>query len=125
MMQTLRRSVPRAIALVALALSVGCAGHQNAVATIPSGDTLIVTVTGDAPLVQIENRGPGVVDFEFRPTQFRPWADELILGSVGQTMRGGGEVILHAKDQPATVEVDAQRSTGLNLKFSNAADESN
>ncbi len=107
-----------ALALGVLAAVQGCASNRYSLeTTISSGQRAVFGVACEVPFVTIRNQGPNAIGFEFRPEQFEPWAGTLEVGSIGKSLRGGGEVRVETADGPTALSVEAQRATGMSTNI--------
>ena len=103
----------------------GCGSSRvSTVMTLEPGGEAMVAVEGEYPLVLIDNRGPGAVRYEFQPRDGSNWNGTVIIGSVGKTLRGGGEVHVSVGEEPAEIEVDVQRAGKVTFAPSRAPDQS-
>jgi hypothetical protein len=113
----MRDAVSVPAGLLALAL-LGCAAcHHSVGFRVAAGDHAAVLVLGTEPVVQVSNRGPGVVDVVFEtPDGNRQESLRLDTGTVERKLRGPFRVSVHGKGKAsADIRLVAEQSAGLRV----------
>lgn len=99
-----------AMVIVTMGLT-GCTETYRMSFEMPAHSVATVRGYGDAPLLHVENKGPGEI------TITDPWGEPgtLILGASGRTLHEDETVRIESGDEPAQVRIILERATGMAL----------
>lgn len=102
--------------LLTLCLGAGCTSSSHFGIVLRPETTATLKVLGDAPFVQVDNEGPGVVDVSFAPGVGTPDRVRVLRGSSARNLRNGGVLRFElVEGDQADVAVHVRNSTGTDL----------